>query len=332
MPRSTFYRHEAQPKCKHTTNRQPPERALSTEEKLAVLAKLHDDKYVDKSPAQIYASLLDCGEYLCSIRTMYRILAANNEVRERRNILRHPAYKKPELLATAPNQVWSWDITKIKGPEKWNYFYLYVILDIYSRYVVGWTIAGRENSQIAKDLIETTCLRQGINRNQLLIHSDRGAAMTSKTVALLLADLGVTKSFNRPHVSNDNPYSESHFKTMKYQPNFPARFGCIEDARSYCRIFFDGYNEEHHHSGIALLTPSTVHYGLDQKCLQRRADVLDTAYAKHPERFVNGFPKTLPLPKEVWINKPKASAAAAEESATINSVIILPGIAELSEL
>ncbi len=249
MPRSTFYRHEAQPKCKHTTNRQPPERALSTEEKLAVLAKLHDDKYVDKSPAQIYASLLDCGEYLCSIRTMYRILAANNEVRERRNILRHPAYKKPELLATAPNQVWSWDITKIKGPEKWNYFYLYVILDIYSRYVVGWTIAGRENSQIAKDLIETTCLRQGINRNQLLIHSDRGAAMTSKTVALLLADLGVTKSFNRPHVSNDNPYSESHFKTMKYQPNFPARFGCIEDARSYCRIFFDGYNEEHHHSG-----------------------------------------------------------------------------------
>ncbi len=332
LPRSTFYRCEAQPKGKHRKRRQPPERALSGEEKEAVLAKLHDDKYVDKSPAQIYASLLDGGEYFCSTRTMYRILAENNEVRERRNILRHPVYKKPELLATAPNQVWSWDITKIKGPEKWNYFYLYVIIDIYSRYVVGWTIAGRENSQIAKDLIETTCIRQGINQNQLWIHSDRGAAMTSKTVALLLADLGATKSFNRPHVSNDNPYSESHFKTMKYQPNFPSRFGCIEDARSYCREFFDWYNEEHYHSGIALLTPSTVHYGLDQKCLQRRSDVLTAAYARHPERFVKGPPQTLLLPKEVWINKPKASAVDAEEVATIDSVIILLETAQLSGL
>lgn len=241
---------------------------------------------------------------------MYRILRANHEVRDRRNHVHHPHYVKPELLAVAPNQVWSWDITKIKGPAKWNYYYLYVILDIYSRYVVGWMIATRETGALAKELIAETCIRQGIDQSQLIIHSDRGSPMKSKTVALLLADLGVEKSFSRPSVSNDNPYSEAHFKTLKDRPLFPARFGCIQDARAFCLGFFDWYNNHHYHGGIALMTPRTVHDGLAQDCNAARQDVLSAAHVAHPERFVHGRPKTLPLPPAVWINKPDPSEQA----------------------
>lgn len=264
----------------------------------------HEERFMDKAPAEVYATLLDEGRYLCSIRTMYRILSANKEVRERRNQLRHPEYKKPELLATVPNQVWSWDITKLLGPKKWTYYYLYVIMDIYSRFVVGWMVATKETGALAKDLINETCMRQGINKDQLVIHSDRGSPMTSKTVAQLMAELGVTKSLNRPHVSNDNPYSESHFKTLKNRPDYPKRFGSIEDAKAYGRALIAWYNHEHHHSGIALMTPYMVHYGLAKDCNEKRQAVLTSAYLHHPERFVGGPPATIALPDAAWINKP----------------------------
>lgn len=280
---------------------------------------MHEDRFVDKVPAEIYASLLDEGRYLCSIRTMYRILRENNEVRERRNLLRHPQYKKPELLATEPNQVWSWDITKLKGPAKWTYYYLYVIIDIYSRHVVGWMVARREKAELARNLISETCLRQEIYNDQLLIHSDRGSAMTSKAVALLMSDLGITKSLNRPHVSNDNPYSESQFKTLKYQPSFPERFGSLEDARAFCQRFFEWYNNEHYHSGIALMTPAMVHYGEAKNCNRKRQLVLSKAFEKNPERFVKGHPKVLELPEEVWINPPESK----EKNATITSITFI---------
>lgn len=269
-----------------------------------VIDVLHEDRFVDKAPAEVYATLLDEGVYLCSIRTMYRILQAESEVRERRNQLRHPEYKKPELLATAPNQVWSWDITKLKGPVKWTYFYLYVIIDIFSRHVVGWMIAGRETAELAKQLIAESCIRQGIDENQLFIHSDRGAPMTSKALALLMSDLGITKSLSRPYVSNDNPYSESQFKTLKYRPSFPERFGSLQDARAFCQQFFNWYNNEHYHSGIALMTPAMVHYGSAEECNRKRQIVLSGAFEKHPERFVNGQPTVLELPQEAWINPP----------------------------
>lgn len=291
--------------------RPKPQRSLSDEEKQDVLDVLHEERFADKAPTEVYATLLDERRYLCSISTMYRILRANKEVRERRNQLRHPEYKKPELLATAPNQVWSWDITKLLGPVKWTYFYLYVIIDIYSRYVVGWMIATRETAALAKTLISETCIRQAIEQEQLIIHSDRGTSMTSKAVALLLADLGVTKSLNRPHVSNDNPYSESQFKTMKYQPMFPERFGSIEDARAFCQRFFAWYNNEHYHSGIALMTPDTVHYGRAQDCNANRQTILSSAYIQHPERFVKGQPKTIALPEAVWINPPEPTVVQA---------------------
>ncbi len=235
---------------------------------------------------------------------MYRILADSQEVRERRNQLRHPAYKKPELLATAPNQVWSWDITKLLGPAKWTYFYLYVILDIYSRYVVGWMVASRESADLAQRLIRETVQKQEISENQLIIHSDRGPSMKSHGVAQLLANLGVTKSHSRPHVSNDNPFSESQFKTLKYRPDFPGRFGCQQDAISYCRGFFHWYNNEHYHSGIAMLTPAMVHYGSADNVLAKRQQVLNTAYDAHPERFVSKPPTPPRQPKAVWINPP----------------------------
>lgn len=265
---------------------------------------MHEERFADKTPREIYAKLLDEGRYLCSVRTMYRILDSLDESRERRNILRHPLYEKPELLATGPNQVWSWDITKLKGPVKWNYYYLYVIIDIYSRNVVGWLLAPRERAELAKYLIQQTCKKQKIQQDKLIIHSDRGSSMTSKTVALLLADLGVIKSLNRPHVSNDNPYSESQFKTLKYQPNFPPRFGCLEDARAYCRRFFKWYNTEHYHSGIALMTPHAMHYGLAPALNEKRQQILEKAYQTNPERFVRGCPKTTPLPEAAWINEP----------------------------
>jgi len=288
---------------------------------------LHEDRFVDQAPAAIYAKLLDENRFICSIRTMYRILHEEQEVRERRNILRHSEYSKPELLATAPNQVWSWDVTKLKGPVTWSRYCLFVILDIFSRHVVGWMIAGRETAELAKILIKETCIRQGIDQNSLTIHSDRGPSMTSKSVALLLSDLGVTKSLNRPHVSNDNPYSESQFKTLKTRPTFPKRFGSIEDARAFCHRFFDWYNNEHYHSGIALMTPSMVHYGQAEEQNENRQKVLLDAYGRHPERFVRGKPRALELPKEVWINKP----AKAKVSAPVDTVCSINIIGE-SEL
>ncbi len=265
---------------------------------------LRSSRFVDKSPAQVWATLLDAMIYHCSIRTMYRYLAANGEVKERRNQLHHPNYKKPELLAEAPNEVWTWDITKLRGPAKWTYFYLYVIMDIFSRYVVGWMVAHRESATLAKRLISDTCDKQEIMPEQLTIHADRGASMRSKTVALLLSDLGVVKSHSRPHVSNDNPYSESQFKTMKYCPQFPERFGCIQDTRGFCGDFFGYYNNEHHHSGIGLLTPAVVHYGRAEHVLAARQETLLAAYRAHPERFVQRPPQPPALPRQAWINPP----------------------------
>ena len=238
---------------------------------------------------------------------MYRILQQANEVRERRNQLLHPPYTKPELLATQPNEVWSWDITKLRGPVKWTYYYLYVIMDIFSRYIVGWMVAGRESGELARLLIEETCIKQDIDSDQLTIHSDRGSAMKSKTLSQLYADLGITKSFNRPHVSDDNPFSESHFKTLKYRPGFPNRFGCQEDAKHFCQEFFTWYNRDHRHTGIGLLTPEVVHYGLSGEIIAQRNQVLLSAYLTHPERFVNQIPVAPQLPEAVWINPPNRS-------------------------
>jgi len=268
------------------------------------LAVCHQDRFLDLSPPQVYANLLDQGIYLASISTYYRVLAAQGEVRERRRQAIHPAHIKPELVAQAPNEVWSWDITKLLGPEKWTFFYLYVILDIFSRYVVGWTVARRESANLARHLIDHSVRKQAIRRDQLSIHADRGSSMTSKPVAFLLADLGVTKSHSRPHVSNDNPYSESQFKTLKYRPDFPSRFGGFEDARAFCQRFFPWYNEQHRHSGLGLLTPSDVHHGRAAIVQAARGQVLAAAYAGHPERFVRRPPTPPDLPSPAWINMP----------------------------
>ena len=281
-----------------------PARALSPEERASVLAVLHQERFQDRSPAAVQATLLDEGQYLCSIRTMYRILEQEGESRERRDHLVHPAYRKPELLATAPNQLWSWDITKLLGPAKWTYFYLYVILDVFSRYVTGWMVAHREGAELARQFIEETIGKHEVPAGQLHIHADRGRVMTSKPVAFLMADLGVTKTHSRPYVSDDNPYSESQFRTLKYRPEFPDRFGCIQDSRAFCQQFFAWYNEQHRHSGLGLLTPAMVHFGQAQSVLAQRQLVLDAAYQAHPDRFVRRPPKPLPLPSEVWINKP----------------------------
>jgi putative transposase len=258
--------------------------------------------------------------YYCSIRTMYRYLAANGEIRERRNQLRHPNYKKPELLAEAPNQVWSWDITKLRGPAKWTYFHLYVIMDIFSRYVVGWMVAHRESAALAKRLISATCSKQGITPEQLTIHADRGSSMRSKSVALLLSDLGVVKSHSRPHVSNDNPYSESQFKTMKYCPQFPGRFGCIQDARGFCGEFFNYYNNEHRHAGIGLLTPAMVHYGQAEQVTAARQETLLAAYRAHPERFVRRLPQPPAVPRQAWINPPVEKTAEPDQLVIVTPV------------
>lgn len=285
-------------------------RALRDEERKAVLDELRSERFADLAPAQVWANLLEEGKYLCSVRTMYRILHAHSEVRERRNQLRHPTYKKPELIATRPNNVWSWDITKLRGPAKWTYFYLYVMLDIFSRYVVGWMVADCEATSLAKRLITESCEKQGVEPGQLTVHSDRGPSMKSKPVALLLADLGATKSHSRPHVSNDNPFSEAQFKTLKYRPDFPDRFGCIQDSIGFCRDFFHWYNDEFYHSGLNLLTPAMVHYGEAEKIVHRRQQVIDLAYERNPERFVNKRPEILGPPKEVWINPPTDRAGA----------------------
>ena len=279
-------------------------RALSEDERGLCLSVMHEKRFVDLPPAQVFATLLDEGRYLCSVRTMYRILEKEGEVRERRNQLKHPAYQKPELLAVCANEVWSWDITKLKGPMKWTYFYLYVILDIFSRYVVGWMVAERESAILASRLTKETCLKQSIKQDQLTLHADRGSSMKSKCLAMLLSDLGVTKTHSRPHVSNDNAFSESQFKTLKYRPEFPARFGSIQDARAFCCTFFDWYNTEHHHSGIALMTPEDVHYGRAGTITRIRQMTLNEAYERHPERFVRKAPKAPVLPQAVWINPP----------------------------
>jgi putative transposase len=302
VPRASLYR-RMQPAVPQR-GRPTPERALNEAERQVVLDHLHSERFRDKAPVEVYATLLDENIYLCSIRTMHRILAQNGELKERRDQLRHPQYKKPELLATGPNQVWSWDITKLLGPAKWTYFHLYVILDIFSRNVVGWMVAGRETAELAKRLIAATCAKQGIAPGTLTIHADRGTSMTSRAVALMLADLGVTKTHSRPHVSDDNPFSESQFKTLKYRPEFPDRFGSIEDARVFCQRFFPWYNHEHHHSGIALLTPDMLHYGMASQIIEQRQNVLDQAYARNPERFPRARPKHPPQPTAVWINPP----------------------------
>ncbi len=293
--------------------RTAPPRALSEQERNRVLAVLQEERFQDRAPAAVHATLLDPGQYLCSTRTMYRLLHQLGESRERRDQLVHPPYRKPELLATAPNQVWSWDITKLRGPVKWTYFYLYVILDIFSRYVTGWMVAPRETAELAKQFIEETIRKHQVPAGQLNIHADRGRVMTSKPVAFLMADLGVTKTHSRPYVSDDNPYSESQFRTMKYRPEFPDRFGCIQDSRAFCQQFFHWYNQEHRHSGIGLLTPAAVHFGEAQTVLAHRQVVLDSAYQAHPDRFVQRPPKPLPLPSQVWINKPVPRGRKTED-------------------
>jgi putative transposase len=304
VPRATLYRlRRPKPPAAPRTPRPRPPRALSDQERQEVLDVLHREPFADQAPAEVYAALLDQGRYLCSIRTMYRILDAHQEVRERRNQLQHPTYPKPQLVATAPRQVWSWDITKLLGPAKWTYFYLYVILDIFSRYVVGWMVAHRESQDLAKRLIQETVLKEGVVQG-LTIHSDRGPSMRSQTVAQLLATLGITKSHSRPHVSDDNPFSESQFKTLKYQPNFPDRFHSFEHALKFCQEFFPWHNSEHHHWGLGLLTPAAVHFGHADAILAARQAVLDAAHAAHPERFVRHPPHPLSLPREVWINPP----------------------------
>ncbi len=284
-----------------------PPLALDAQERQVLLDTLNSARFVDTAPAAVHATLLGEGTYVGCVRTMYRLLAADagsNGCRERRNQLTHPAYTKPELLALAPNQVWSWDITKLKGPAPWTCFHLYVILDIYSRFVVGWLIALRESAELAQQLIADTVSRHRVEAGTLTLHADRGAAMRSKPVASLLVDLDVAKSHSRPHVSDDNPYSESQFKTLKYRPEFPARFGCIEDARAHCQTFFAWYNDQHCHSGIGYMTPHSVHYGLATDIRATRQDTLNAAFLAHPNRFKNKPPQLPPMPSAVWINPP----------------------------
>lgn len=304
ISRASFYRARV-PKSQPATRAKPP-RALSESERQAALAHLRSERFADQAPHQVHAALLDEGVYVCSPRTMYRLLAESNEVRERRNQLRHPAYRKPELLAQEPNRLWSWDITKLRGPAKWNYFYLYVILDVFSRYVVGWMVAEKESAGLAEKLIAQTVAKQHVQRGELIIHADNGPSMKSKLLALKLADLGITKSHSRPYVSDDNPFSESQFKTMKYRPEFPERFGSLEDARAHSREFFRWYNNEHHHSGIAMLTPHMLHHGLATTVIDNRQRVLTEAFEQHPERFVRRPPRPEQPPEAVWINPPKS--------------------------
>jgi putative transposase len=324
VPRASLYR-SRRPRAERLGAPRPrPARSLSTAERERVLETLNSERFADKSPAEVQTTLLDEGTYLCSLRTMYRVLEGAGQVRERRNQLRHPAYSKPELLATRPNQVWSWDITKLRGPGKWTYFALYVVLDIFSRYVVGWMVAEGESAALAEQLIADTCAKENVIPGTLKIHADRGSAMTSKSVALLCVDLGVDKTHSRPHVSDDNPYSESQFKTLKYQPSFPDRFGSIQDARRFCQDFFPWYNLEHRHSGIAMLTPYDMHYGRAQAVLEQRSVVLARAYQEHPERFVGGVPSPAAAPTEAWINRPEPRPTTQHTEPTKTQTICAP--------
>lgn len=300
VPRSRLY-----PRQTATTSPRPtPTHALSSDERASIRAVLNSEPFLDRAPRQIYATLLDEGTYLCHWRTMYRILHDFAEVRERRQQRQHPVYQKPELLAVRPNEVWSWDITKLRGPAKWTHFALYTVIDIFSRFIVGWMIAERESAELARQLIATAAAGQGIQAEQLTLHADNGKPMKAKTLALLLTDLGVEKSHSRPYVSDDNPFSEAHFKTLKYHPTYPDRFGCVQDARAWARPFFDWYNYQHYHSGLNLLTPASVHYGQAEDIRRQRQVVLTAAYAQFPQRFVRGEPIVKGAPDAVWINPP----------------------------
>jgi putative transposase len=317
VPQATWYRrHRMSPPAPkpapvpHTERVQP--RALAPAERKAILEALHSDRFADLAPDEVWAVLLDEGSYLGSVSTYYRVLREAGESRERRAQATHPAAVKPELVATGPNQVYSWDITKLHGPAKWTCYHLYVILDIFSRYAVGWMVATRESAALAEKLISATCAKQGISRGQLSLHADRGSSMTSKPVALLLADLGVIQSHSRPHVSNDNPYSEAQFKTLKYRPAFPARFPSIEAARAHCREFFPWYNNDHRHGGLGLHTAADVHHGRAPAVRAARAQVLTAAYLAHPERFVLKPPAPPDLPGTSWINPPQETETSTQ--------------------
>jgi len=303
VPRSSLYR-ARQPKAE-AKPRPRPKRALTADDKTKVHQVLNSERFVDLAPRQVYASLLDDDIYLCHWRTMYRILDEHQESNERRNQLKHPPTAIPRLEATGPRQLWSWDITKLPGPAKWAYHYLYVILDVYSRFVVGWMVAAQENAELAEILITKTCQRENIPPEKLALHSDRGAAMRSKTVAQLLIDLHIAQSFSRPYTPNDNPYSEAQFKTLKYRPNFPDRFDTQQQARLWSQNFFDWYNYHHYHAALGLLTPAVVHFDQVRTVQTLRQKTLDRAYNNHPERFVKGKPAVTKLPKSVWINPPE---------------------------
>jgi putative transposase len=317
LARATLYRRRQPARVSTPTPRAPSSRALVPAEREAVLDVLHSERFVDQSPAEVQATLLEEETYLCSTRTMYRILDAAQEVRERRDQARHPAYAKPELVATAPNQIWSWDITKLKGPIPYLYYSLYVILDLFSRYVVGWMVAAYENAHLAERLIETTCLKQGIGPHQLTMHADRGAPMRSKLLVELYADLSIGVSHSRPRVSNDNPFSEAQFRTFKYRPEFPDRFGSIEHARTVSHDLFTWYNDAHHHSGLSYLTPADVHYGRAATMIEVRHRTRLAAYDAHPERFVQGSPRREILPHAVWINPPTKTTGQDAPGITI---------------
>jgi putative transposase len=308
--RATHYRHRRGPVHGPPAPRPRSRHALSDDETADVLTALNDERFCDKAPAQIWATLLDEGTYLASVSTMYRVLRAQHQVRERRAIARHPAHLKPELVATGPNQVWSWDITKLAGPHKWNWFHLYVILDVHSRYAINWLVAPRESAALAEEFIAEAVFNHGVGPGQLTLHADRGSSMTSKTVTQLLADLGVLQSHSRPHQSNDNPFSEAQFKTLKYFPTFPKRFANIEAARAFIDAFFGYYNHQHRHSGIGLHTPADVHYGRADTVRAQRQAVLDAAYTHRPERFRR--PPSAPrIPEATWINRPEETPLTA---------------------
>jgi len=302
VPRSTLYR-ARQPRPEPTP-RPTPSHALSAAERAEVREVLNSARFMDQAPRQVYAALLDEGRYLASVSTMYRVLRDHNEVRERRAVRRHPVYQKPELLATGPNQVWSWDITVMRGPRKWEHFALYTVLDIFSRYVVGWMIAETQTSELARQLVAESARKQGIVPGQLTLHSDNGTPMKGRPLVALLDDLGIDRSHSRPHTSDDNPFSEAQFKTMKYRPDYPNRFADIETARCWARAFFGWYNHEHYHSGLTLLTPASVHDGAAEAVREQRQATMAGAYAAHPRRFAAGLPQVKGAPDAVWINPP----------------------------
>jgi putative transposase len=314
VPRSSRYAARRPRPVKERPPAPSPPRALTVEDKASVRATLNSDRFADQAPREVYATLLDEGTYLCSVPTMYRILRENQEVRERRNQLRHPAYAKPRVVARAPNQAWTWDIAKLPGPAKWLSFCLYVVLDLFSRFVVGWLIAEQERAALAEPLIAESCARQGIAPGQLTIHSDRGGPMTAKPLALLYADLGIAQSLARPRTPDDNPFSEAQFKTVKYHPTFPDRFGGLLDARIWGQKLFAWYNYEHHHTALGLMTPAAVHFGQAPALFRARQQVLAAAYAAHPQRFVRGLPLPPAPPSEVWINPPQPDQKARSDT------------------